>query len=88
MNKFDLIKSNLDQQLTTAPSNVGIMFGTELYDEFLRQGLFELKKFELLGFSEELPTYKNSHFVFPSWAIADWDFKLGKSSYHFKRQLF
>lgn len=80
MNEFELIKSELDQQLATASGNVGIMFGTELYEAFMKRGLFELKKYELLGFSEELPTYKNTHFVFSCWAIGDHDFKVGKSS--------
>ena len=82
MDQFELIKAELDKQLEGASPNVGIAFGTELFNEFRNRGWFTLEVFGVLGtmlFPERVPAYKETHFVFPSRGIQDLEFKVGKS---------
>lgn len=82
MDQFEAIKAELDRQLVGTPPNVGIAFGVELFDEFRKRSWFTLENFSVLGtssFSEKLPAYKRSHFVFPSWDLDDLEFKVGTS---------
>lgn len=81
MDHVDEIKVELDTQLKSAHPNVGIAFGVELFGEFRKRGWFTLETFGVLGttlFSEQVPAYSKTHFVFPSWAIQDLEFRVGK----------
>lgn len=83
MDQFEMQKAELDKQLNNAPDNVGIAFSTALFDEFKKREWFTLETFGVLGstlFSEQLPAYNKTHFVFPSWGINDLEFKIGKSN--------
>lgn len=82
MDPFKTIKAELDRQLESASPNVGIAFGTELFNEFHDRDWFTLEKFSVLGttwFEMEVPAYKKTHFVFPSWGVLDREFNVGKS---------
>jgi len=81
MDPFETIKAELDKQLKDAPLNVGIVFGTELFNEFRKRNWFTLEEFGVLGttlFAMRLPAYEKTHFVFSSWDIPDLKFKVGK----------
>lgn len=85
MDKFDLIRADLDVQLHNLSPNVGIAFGSELFNEFRNRGWFTLEKFGVLGttlFTDQLllPAYQRSHCVFLSWAIDDLKFQVGGSA--------
>ena len=83
MGQIDEKKVELDRQLEGAPVNVGIAFGIELFSEFKNRGWFTLETFGYLGttlFAEQVPAYKKTHFVFPSWGIRDLEFRVGSSS--------
>lgn len=80
MDQYDEKKAELDKQLENAPANVGIAFGTQLFNEFRNRGWFTLETFGALGttlFAEQVPAYKKTHFVFPSWGIQETEFKIG-----------
>lgn len=80
MDQYDEKKAELDKLLENAPANVGIAFGTELFNEFRNRGWFTLETFGALGttlFAELVPAYKKTHFVFPSWGIQEAEFKIG-----------
>jgi hypothetical protein len=82
MDRFEIIKTELDMQLEDAPANVGIAFGTEIFNEFRKRNWITLEKFGVLGttlFAQKLPAYKKTHFIFSSWDIPDFEFKVGKS---------
>lgn len=82
MDQLEEKKTELDKQLESASPNVGIVFGTELFNEFRKRGWFTLEVFGALGttlFAEQVPAYKKTHFVFPSWGIKDLEFKVCKS---------
>lgn len=82
MDKFETIKAQLDKQLDGAGANVGIAFGVELFEEFRTRGWFSLELFSALGtmlFAEQVPAYKKTHFVFPSWGIQSLEFRVGRS---------
>jgi hypothetical protein len=82
MDPFETKKAELDKQLEGAPQNVGIAFGTELFNEFRKRGWFTLEVFGALGttlFAGQVPTYKKTHFAFLSWGIKEREFEVGKS---------
>lgn len=82
MDKFEKLKAALDEELKSTSNNVGIAFGIELFNEFKKRGWFTLERYGALGttlFSEQLPAYNKTHFVFPSWSINDFEFKVGQS---------
>lgn len=82
MDQCETMKAELDKQLAGVSPNVGIAFGIELFEEFRRRGWFTLESFGVLGtslFSEKLPAYKSTHFVFLSWDLKDLEFKVGVS---------
>lgn len=82
MDQFENLKAELDNELMNASDNVGIAFGTELFKEFKKREWFTLETFGVLGttlFSEQLPTYNKTHFVFQSWGINDLEYKIGQS---------
>lgn len=82
MDQFEEIKAELDKELQNTSGNVGIAFGTELFNEFKKRQWFTLETFGALGttiFSEQLPAYNKTHFVFRSWGINDLEFKIGQS---------
>lgn len=82
MDQFENLKAALDKELQNTSDNVGIAFGTELFNEFKNRGWFTLETFSVLGttlFSEQLPAYNKTHFVFSSWGINDLEFKVGQS---------
>ena len=77
-------KEELDRALDAAAPNVGIAFGIELYDAFRVRGWFTLERFSglsgLTSFGQVVPAYRRTHYVFPSWGIADTEFAVGKSA--------
>jgi hypothetical protein len=82
MDNFEQKKTELNKELESAASNVGIKFGPELFKEFVRRGWFTLETFGVLGtllFAEKVPAYQKTHIVFQSWDIQDHEFKVGKS---------
>jgi len=82
VDQFEEKKAELDKQLQSASPNVGIAFGTELFNEFRSRSWFTLETFGVLGttqFAGQVPAYQKTHFVFQSWGIQDFEFSVGKS---------
>jgi hypothetical protein len=76
------IRNELDAALASAPDTVGIAFGIELFDEFRRRDWFTLETFGALGtslFAEQLPAYRHTHFVFPTWGVPNREFRVGQN---------
>jgi len=75
------IKANLDKQLESADSNVGIAFGEDLFRIFRENQWIKLEDYGLLGtslFSEKIPAYQQTHFAFTTWGLGKLDFKVGQ----------
>jgi hypothetical protein len=73
-------RDSLDQALETAGPNVGIAFGLDLFKAFRERGWLTLETFGASGttlFAERLPAYQQTHYVFATWDLGDWDFKVG-----------
>lgn len=82
MDLFEIKKAELDEELKSASPNVGIAFGTELFNEFLNRGWLTLETFGALGttlFSDKVHAYQKTHVAFSSLDIEDLDFKVGRS---------
>ncbi len=82
MDHIEKIRQELDQQLGSAPPNVGIAFGTELFNEFKQRGWLTLETFGVFGttlFAGKVPAYGKTHFAFPTWGIQVLEFRVGKS---------
>jgi hypothetical protein len=75
-------KAELDRELETAGPNIGIAFGIELFEAFHNRRWFTLERFPGWGvvasFGDIVPAYKQSHYVFVSWALRATDFRVGK----------
>jgi hypothetical protein len=83
MDKFDQVRTALDEQLESAGDNVGVMFGEDLFAEFKKRGWFTLETFGVLGtslFATQVPAYKKSHFAFLSWGVGNLEFRVGQAS--------
>jgi hypothetical protein len=74
------IKEGLDAALANEGPNVGIAFGTSLFDEFRQRGWLKMEEFGMLGtsvFAEKVPAYNRTHFAFPNWDLPEFAFKVG-----------
>jgi len=79
----EAIKINLDRQLAAVGDQVGIAFGTKIFDDFRRRGWITLETFGILGttlFATKLPAHQKTHYVFATWDIPEYDFKVGSDA--------
>ena len=77
---FASIKERLDIELLSAPEDVGIAIGSDLWDELRRRDLLSRQTFGWLGTrlgASLLPTYKN-RFAFQHFDLRGDEYQVGQ----------
>jgi hypothetical protein len=76
-------KAELDAALATVGRDVGILFGVGLFEAFRVRNWITVEYSSAVGstlFGDKVPAYDRSHFVFPTWNIPDFEFRIGKNA--------
>ena len=79
MESVETLKAKLDKDLESVDTNVGILFGEELFAEFKNCGWLTLEIFGIFGassFAEKVPAYAKTHFSLLSWGMGSWEYKV------------
>lgn len=76
MDKFQLIKKELDRELGNLAPNVAIGFGLELFVVFGQRGWIALASPDIPSFGYDLPFYNGTHYAFPMWGVPGLEYHL------------
>ena len=74
-------RNQLDAELAKSPDDVGIAFGTELFNAFVKRGWLTMEDFSAYNtrlFPQRVTAYDRVHFVFPSLDIGETAFEISQ----------